>query len=100
MEVASQMTGDEIIIQISGRIDTTTSPKLQDEMMKSFQKGNQLVLDFKEVEYISSAGLRVLLMGQKTVDAKDGYMKIRHVNETVKNVFDMTGFTEMLTLEE
>jgi anti-anti-sigma factor len=99
MELESKLVGDEIIIGISGRIDTTTSPELQDEMMKSFQKGNHLILDFEEVEYISSAGLRVLLMGQKTVDAKDGYMKILHVNDVVKEVFDMTGFSSMLTIE-
>jgi anti-anti-sigma factor len=99
MELENQIVGDEIIIKILGRIDTTTSPKLQDEIMKSFQKGEHLVLDFENVEYISSAGLRVLLVGQKTAESKDGYMKILHTNEIVKNIFDMTGFTAMLTIE-
>jgi anti-anti-sigma factor len=99
MELESKIVGEEIIIRITGRIDTTTSPQLQEELMKSFQKGNHLILDFEEVAYISSAGLRVLLMGQKTVDSKDGYMKLLHVNDVVREVFDMTGFSSILTIE-
>ena len=99
MKITTQSTESEIRVSIEGRIDTNTSPELQNEIMKSFQKGKHIVLDFKEVAYISSAGLRALLLGQKSAIAKGGSMKIINASKVVKEVFEITGFEQILTIE-
>lgn len=99
MEVNSSLKDGVVSLEIKGRIDTTTSPALQNELMKAFQKADQVVLDFTEVEYISSAGLRILLLGHKTAEAKNGSMKIIHVEKSVMNVLQMTGFSNFLEIE-
>ena len=86
-------------LNIEGRVDTTTSPQLQTAILQAFQKGNQVILNLEKVEYISSAGVRALLIGQKTANSKGGSMKVVHVCEAVMNVFEMTGFASMLTIE-
>ena len=75
-----------------------TAPSLEEELKASFDGVQKLILDFKALEYISSAGLRVLLMAQKTMN-KQGVMVIRNVNETIAEVFEITGFADMLTIE-
>lgn len=99
MKITTQSTESEINLSIEGRIDTNTSPELQNEIMKSFQKGKHVVLDFLNVAYISSAGLRALLLGQKTAIAKGGTMKIINASEVVKEVFEITGFLQILSVE-
>lgn len=99
MKIESQVDGQNIVLKIEGRIDTTTSTELQNEIMLAFQKGIYVILDFADVEYISSAGLRTLLIGQKTAMAKAGDLKIIHVAQIVRDVFDMTGFSKMLHIE-
>lgn len=99
MKIDSQVDGQNIILKISGRIDTTTSGQLQSELMLAFQKGIYVVLDFEDVEYISSAGLRTLLIGHKTAMSKAGNLKIIHVSQVVREIFDMTGFSQMLHIE-
>ena len=88
-----------IQLDIKGRVDTTTSPQLQTAILQAFQKGNQVILNLEKVDYISSAGLRALLIGQKTANSKGGSMRLIHVCEAVMNVFEMTGFASMLTIE-
>ncbi len=99
MEIQCIADQDIVTLILSGRIDTITSPKFQEEILKAFQKGNHLILDFNSVEYISSAGLRVLLVGQKNAESKNGSMKLIHVNEDVHEVLEMTGFIDILTIE-
>ena len=99
MKITTQTTESEIHLNINGRIDTNTSSEFQNEIMKSFQKGKHVVLNFEEVMYISSAGLRALLLGQKTAIAKGGSMKIINASEIVKEVFEVTGFAQILTIE-
>ena len=89
----------EIRLEISGRVDTNTAPQLQQAILVAFQKEKNLILDFKDVEYISSAGLRALLIGEKTAKSKGGKMVITGANDVVKNVFKVTGFINILTLE-
>ncbi|MBQ2178584.1 MAG: STAS domain-containing protein, partial [Oscillospiraceae bacterium] len=79
-------------------LDTITSPELEEELKASLENAQALVLDFEKLEYISSAGLRVLLSAQKTM-AKRGEMKLTHVNETVMEIFEVTGFADILTIE-
>lgn len=100
MEVREIKEDDRITLKISGRIDATNSGVLQNAILLAFQKMKTLELDFSEVDYIASAGLRALMIGQKTSMAKGGSMTLRHVNKWVMEVFDMTGFSDILTIEE
>lgn len=85
-------------IALSGRLDTTTAPELENQLRALLPETNALVLDFSALSYISSAGLRVLLVAQKEMNKKKGQMTLVHVNETVMEVLEMTGFTEILTI--
>lgn len=87
-----------LTVTLEGRLDTTTAPQLETELMGSLEGVTSLVLDFEKLEYISSAGLRVLLAAQKVM-MKQGEMKVIHVNEVVMEVFEVTGFTDSLTIE-
>jgi len=88
---------NELSLQVEGRLDTTTAPQLEAETSK-LDGVTALVMDFANLEYISSAGLRVLLATQKVMN-KQGSMVIRHVSEAVMEVFDITGFSGILTIE-
>ena len=83
---------------LEGRLDTTTAPQLEAELKASLDGITELDLDFEKLEYLSSAGLRVLLAAQKTMN-KQGSMVIHHVNETIREVFEVTGFIDILTIE-
>ena len=89
---------DEIILGITGRLDTTTAPALDKTIHENLNEAKNLILDFKSLEYISSAGLRVLLGAQKKMQ-KIGSMKVINVREEVMEVFEMTGFADILTIE-
>lgn len=88
-----------IRLLVDGRVDTNTSPQLQKAILESFQKNKNIVLDFLNVSYISSAGLRALLIGQKTAISKGGSMKLTNVSETVMTVLTMTGFAKNLDIQ-
>ena len=83
---------------LEGRLDTVTAPELEQSIKESIDGITDLVMDFEKLEYISSAGLRVLLSAQKIMNRR-GTMKIVHVNETVMEIFEVTGFTDILTIE-
>lgn len=99
MNITESRNENVVQLAVEGRIDTNTSPQLQASILQAFQKGKTLVLDFEKVEYISSSGLRALLLGQKTANSKGGSMKLYHVSGTVKKVLDMSGFSKILTIE-
>ena len=86
------------ILSIEGRLDTTTAPQLEAEFKQSVNGVERLVLDFSNLEYLSSAGLRVLLAAQKVMN-KQGEMVIKNVNETINEIFEVTGFIDILTIE-
>lgn len=98
MEAKKTVNGNECICKVSGRVDTTTAPQLEKELNDGIENIQQLVLDLEDVEYISSAGLRVLLATQKIMN-KQGKMIVKNVNEMVMEIFEMTGFVDMLTIE-
>ena len=98
MTIEKKMNGTELEIALEGRLDTMTAPELEAELGKSLGGAESLVLDFGKLEYISSAGLRVLLSAHKAMSRKGG-MKVAHVNEVVAEVFDVTGFADILTIE-
>lgn len=89
---------EEAVLLISGRLDTNTAPVLEKTIREDILENATLVLDMKELEYISSAGLRVLLSAQKRMQ-KNGAMKLRNVCETVQEVFELTGFSDILDIE-
>ena len=98
MTIEKNLNGTEITVKVSGRLDTTTAPELEAALNDSFSGVSKLVLDFASLEYLSSAGLRVLLQAQKTMN-KQGEMVIRNVNESINEVFEVTGFIDILTIE-
>jgi anti-sigma B factor antagonist len=87
-----------LTIALEGRLDTITAPELEAELKKELDGVEELVFDFEKLEYISSAGLRVLLSTQKIMNARGG-MKVTKVNELVNEVFEVTGFSDILTIE-
>ena len=98
MTINTTVNGTELTVALAGRLDTTTAPHLEAELKTSLDGVNSLVLNFAELEYISSAGLRVLLSAQKVMN-NQGKMVIRHANETILEVFEVTGFMDILTIE-
>ena len=89
---------DQVTIAVAGRLDTTTAPALEKAINENVQEEKHLILDIKEVEYISSAGLRVLLGAQKKMQ-KIGSMKVLNVCEEIMEIFEMTGFADILVIE-
>lgn len=89
---------NEVVLEVMGRLDTTTAPSLDKAINENLDNIKSLVLDFKGLEYISSAGLRVVLNAQKKMQ-QTGTMKVINVCELVKEVFEMTGFADILTIE-
>ena len=98
MTIEIKRNAEETIIEIVGRLDTTTAPALDKTIMNDIEGTKELVLDFKNLEYISSAGLRVLLGAQKKMQ-KIGSMKLINVHEEVMEIFEMTGFADILVIE-
>ena len=98
MTIEIKKNAEETIIELAGRLDTTTAPALDKTICNDIEGTKNLVLDFKSLEYISSAGLRVLLGAQKKMQ-KIGSMKVPNVCEEVMEVFEMTGFADILTIE-
>ena len=89
--------GAPLCVALEGRLDTTTAPELESELKASLGGVNELVFDFEKLDYISSAGLRVLLSAQKTM-TKQGEMKIIHVNEMVMDAFEVTGLVDIFNI--
>ena len=97
MTITKTAENGTLRIALEGRLDTNTAPQLEAELKTSLSGITELELDFSGLEYISSAGLRVLLAVQKTM-SRQGKMTIRNVNETIMEVFEITGFVEILTI--
>ena len=97
MNIAKKLEDKKLTISIDGRLDTSTAPELDEELKASLGGIEELVMDFTGMEYISSAGLRVLLSAQKVMNAQ-GEMIVTGANDTVMEIFDITGFTDILTI--
>ena len=98
MEIKKNLEGNKLEITLVGRLDTTTAPELEEALSGALDNVNELVYDFTDLEYISSAGLRVLLANQKFM-SKQGEMKITNANSSIMEVFEVTGFSNILTIE-
>ena len=97
MNIEKNFVGSAITLKVSGRLDTTTAPTLEAAVSEAISGCDALVLDFAGLEYISSAGLRVILKAQKAMVSKGG-MKVQHVSETIMEIFEITGFSDILTI--
>jgi anti-sigma B factor antagonist len=100
MEINKTLENGKAEMKISGRIDTVSSPLLEQELNEILPQTDEIVLDFEDVEYISSAGLRILLVLTKLLKAKDGKLKLINVQKVVKDVFEITGFDNIFNIEE
>lgn len=98
MTITKNQNGSHLDLALEGRLDTTTAPQLEAELKQSVNGVTELALDFAGLEYLSSAGLRVLLSAQKVMN-KQGTMVIKNVNETIMEIFEVTGFVDILTIE-
>ena len=98
MTINKNQNGNELTIALEGRLDTTTAPQLDDELKSSLDGVESLIFDFSKLEYISSAGLRVLLSAQKVMN-KQGGMVVKNVSEEINEIFEVTGFIDILTIE-
>lgn len=96
MNIEKNLSGTVLTIVLEGRLDTVTAPVLEKELKESYDSIKALVLDFKKLEYISSAGLRVVLGARK---AMRGQLIVKNVNDIVMEVFEVTGFADILTIE-
>ena len=98
LNISKTQEGGRLTVALSGRLDTVTSPELEKSLQESLPGAEELVLDFEGLDYVSSAGLRVLLSTQKIMSRRGG-MTLRHVNEIIAEVFEVTGFADILTIE-
>ncbi|MBQ7244388.1 MAG: STAS domain-containing protein [Bacilli bacterium] len=99
MDIILEQNGTELTIRLKGRLDNSTSPQLSETVASSLSGITSLIFDFTDLAYVSSAGLRVLLTAQKTMK-KQGKMVVRHPNEDVIDIFEITGFNNILTIEK
>ena len=97
MTINKTKNGNELTVSLEGRLDTTTAPELEAALKESLDGVSDLALDLEKLAYISSAGLRVLLSAQKIMN-RQGSMKLIHVGETIMEIFEVTGFSDILTI--
>ena len=98
LNIKTEREGGTVKFLLEGRLDTASAQKFEEEVKQAAAEADALLLDFEKVEYISSAGLRVLLLALKLMRQK-GSLKIVHVNDLVQEIFDVTGFSNMLKIE-
>ena len=99
MTINKQQEGDTLLLSLKGRLDSVTAPQLQNALIPEFSNVKLIRLDFTGLEYVSSAGLRVLLTGQKTAKAKGSSMILKNVSPEIQEIFEMTGFSDFLIVE-
>lgn len=99
MEILKQLNGKELLIALQGEINTVTAPQFEEVIKNDLDPVSVLIIDMKDLSYLTSAGLRVLLVAQKLMNNKNGQMIIRHVNDSIMDVFTITGFVNILTIE-
>ena len=98
LNISKNLDDTKLTVQLEGRLDTTTAPQLEESMKESINGVTELIMDFEKLEYISSAGLSVLLSCQKIM-SKQGSMKVVHVSDLIKEISEVTGFIDILTIE-
>ena len=99
LNISKIKDGKKLTVALEGRLDTNTAPQFETELQGELENLKELVIDIKSLEYISSAGLRVLLSAQKSINKAAGEMKVVNVSEDIMEIFEVTGFSEILTIE-
>ena len=99
MKITKTQNGNSLYIALEGRLDTNTAPELEASIKGSIDGVEELTIDMEALDYLSSAGLRVLLGTQKIMN-KQGSMRVTHVNDTIMDIFEVTGFADILTIEK
>ena len=99
LNISRTREDSKLCVAVEGRLDTTTAPELEASLKEDLENVTDLVIDLSDLEYISSAGLRVLLAAQKTM-MKQGNMVVTHPNEVISEIFEVTGFSDILTIEQ
>lgn len=99
MELTKTLNGNEIVLHFVGRVDTTTAAEFEEEIAKEIKVGRRVVVDFSNIDYISSAGLRALLASHKQCANVGGVFVVKNMNNDVLEVFDITGFASILNIE-
>ena len=98
MKITENVNGTALCLGLEGRLDTNTAPELENTLKNSIDGITELTIDMQSLDYLSSAGLRVLLGAQKTMN-KQGQMQVTHVNDTIMEIFEVTGFVDILTIK-
>ena len=98
LNIVKKQDGDTLTVKLDGRLDTNTAPDFQTEMEPMLNDISKLVLDFEKLDYISSAGLRVLLTFEQEMEEQEKTLEVTHVNDIIHDVFDVTGFLDILTI--
>ena len=99
MKITKTQNGNSLYLALEGRLDTNTAPELEASIKGSIDGVEELTIDMEALDYLSSAGLRVLLGAQKIMN-KQGSMRVTHVNDTIMDIFEVTGFADILTIEK
>ena len=99
MNITKKAEGDALMLALEGRLDTATSPQLDEELDASLEGVRELTLDLTDLKYVSSAGLRVLLRAQRKMNAAKGKLLVTGVNDSIMEIFEITGFSEILDIE-
>ena len=97
MDIKKEQNGSKLVYTLVGRLDTNTAPELEEQLKKEIDNVTDLVFDLKDLDYISSAGLRVLLSAQKIMN-KQGSMTVKNTSEAINEIFEVTGFSDILTI--
>lgn len=100
LNIQQEQNGTALTLHLIGRLDTTTAPQLEQCLQENLGGVQELVLEFSQLAYLSSAGLRVLLKARKQMDRQGGTLVVRHANEMIQEVFEVTGFADILTIEK
>jgi len=98
INIVRNTQGEKMELKLSGRLDTTTAPQLESAVKDLPEEISAFSLDFSNLEYLSSAGLRVILAAQKMMNSRKGIMEVRNVNEIIMEIFEVTGFTDILSI--
>lgn len=99
MKILTNTINEKLVLTLEGRLDTNTSPQLEEGLNNSLQGITELIFDFESLIYISSAGLRIILATQKKMNESGGKMVVKNVNDSIMDIFEMTGFVDILTIE-
>ena len=99
LKINKKTENEKTVLELQGRLDTNTAPEIEKLLGETLGQTNDLTFDFNDLEYISSAGLRVLLSAQKSLNSTQGKMKVINVNEGVMDIFEVTGFSDIFTIE-